>query len=175
MGIIESQEWLLDIVIDCYSDISGIKTGVEEDTLVGYGFAVSFWTRVCNAVHLKAQFVPGLHTIEDYVHQLSSLMRKQNASRKVFLQNLAAFVTEKTKRAHHPKEILFNELLPHSVDATQNLREEMYYVLEVDNLKNLIRSKYGYFQYTQEFVHAQTLDEITDVLFGKEYPVGSSL
>lgn len=170
MGIFESQEWLFDLISDKFSDVSGIRTGIEEDTVVYSKNGMNLWMRICGALKIKADFVPHLLTIEDYVHEFSSILQKHNAQRKEFLQKLTAFVAQKTGQIFQPQEIIFSNLLPHSDDAAQHLREEMNYELKLGNLKNLVRNQYKYFKYKAAFAEAKTLNNMTDVLFGKEYP-----
>lgn len=177
MGIYEEQEELFELICEKFSNISGMWTGVEEDTVVYSKTGMLLWSDICLALKIKAKFVSGLHTIEDYVHEFAHIIQKHNEQRAEFLLQLQQFVNEKTGHIYAPDEQLCSEKMPKPLDedtATklgkqQFLREEMAFALAVDNLKIAIRNKFGYFKYSTSYYKAQTLDEITDVLFGKDY------
>lgn len=172
MGILEEQEWLEDVITEEFSEITGISTGIESDTVVYYKNAVRLWERVCLKLQIRANFVSCLNTIEDYVHQFVSVLKERNIQREKFEADLTAFIFEKTGRLHDPREVLFNGLLPHSEDSVQYCREKMAYELKLGNTKNLIRNKYNYFKDSESFYEAKTVDEIVTVLFGRRYYLG---
>lgn len=178
MGIRENQEWLFDLICDKFSDVSGIRTGIEEDTVVFSKNGMHLWMKICDELKIRADFVSHLMTIEDYVHEWSSIIGKHNVARAVFMERLQKFVEEKTGHIYQPDELLCSELLPKPIDektATklgrqQFLREEMAYANKVGTLKNAVRNRYNYFKYCTPFYEANTINQLTDVLFGKEYP-----
>ncbi len=172
MGILEEQEWLEDVITEEFSEITGIRTGIESDTVVYYKNAVRLWERVCLKLQIRAKFVSCLNTVEDYVHQFVSVLKERNIRREKFEADLTAFIFEKTGRLHDPREVLFNGLLPHSEDSVQYCREKMAYELKLGNTKNLIRNKYNYFKDSESFYEAKTVDEIVTVLFGRRYYLG---
>ena len=179
MGIYESQEWLFDLLCDKFSDVSGLRTGIEEDTVVFSKNGMSLWMKLCESLKIRAKFVPHLMTIEDYVHEWSSIIAKHNAARAVFVERLQKFIADKTGHIYQPNELLCSELLPKQIveakatklEKDQHLREEMAYANKVGSLKNAVRNRYGYFKYCTPFYEANTISELTDVLFGKEYPL----
>lgn len=179
MGIFESQEFVFDLICDKFSDVSGIRTGIEEDTVVYAKNGTNLWMKICDELKIRANFVPHLMTIEDYVHEWSSIIAKHNTARTLFVERLQKFVEEKTGHIYAPDELLCSELLPKPIDEAtvtklgrqQYLREEMAYALAVDNLKNAVRNRYNYFKYKASFSEAKTITKLADVLFGKEYPV----
>lgn len=179
MGISETHEFIYDLVSDKFSDVSGIRTGIEEDTVVYAKNGMNLWLKICDELKIRANFVPHLMTIEDYVHEWSSVIAKHNAARTVFVERLQKFIEEKTGHIYQPDEPLCSELLPSPVDEAtvtklgkqQFHREEMAYALAVDNLKNAVRNRYNYFKYKEAFFKAKNINQLTDLLFGKEYPI----
>lgn len=177
MGIRENQEWLFDLVSDKFSDVSGLRTGIEEDTVVYAKNGMSLWMKLCDELKIRADFVPHLLTIEDYVHEWSSLIAKHNEERAVFVERLQNFIADKTGHVYAPDEQLCSELLPKPIDEAkatklekdQHLREEMAFATKVGTLKNAVRNRYGYFKYCTPFYEAQSINQLADVLFGKEY------
>lgn len=177
MGISESQEFVFDLVCDKFSDVSGIRTGIEEDTVVFSKNGIKLWMKICDELKIRANFVPHLMTIEDYVHQWSEIIAKHNANRKVFVERLQKFISKKTGHFYDPDELLCSELAPKPIDeetATklgrqQFHREEMAFALAVDNLKNAVRNRYNYFKYSSAYYEAKSINQIADVLFGKNY------
>lgn len=172
MGILEEQEWLEDVITEEFSEITGIRTGIESDTVVYYKNAARLWERVCLRLQIRANFVSCLNTIEDYVHQFVSVLKERNIRREKFEEDLTRFIFEKTGRLHDPREVLFNGQLPHSQDPVQYHREEMAYELKLGNVKILIRNRYKYFKESYEFYKARTIDEFVNVLFGRRYYLG---
>ena len=152
MGILESQEKLFDLVSDKFSDVSGLKTGIEEDTVVYSKNGINLWMKICDALKIRADFVPHLITIEDYVHEWAKIIEKYNEKRSVFVERLQRFIAKKTGHVYEPNELLCSELVPKPVDEEtvttlgrqQFLREEMAFALAVGNLKNSVRNRYGY-------------------------------
>ena len=177
MGIRENQEWLLDLVCEKFSDVSGIRTGIEEDMVVYAKNGTNLWMKICDELKIRANFVPHLMTIEDYVHEWSSIIAKHNEARAIFVERLQKFITDKTGHVYQPDELLCSELLPKPIDEAkatklekdQYLREEMAFALAVGKLKNTIRNRYGYFKYNASFYEAKTISQLADVLFGKAY------
>lgn len=169
MGINETQEWLLDVIVENFSEVSGRRSGIALDTVVYNDNAPLLWQKICQELKLKAEFKCGLITIDDYVHEFSSLIRKSNKNRQVFLENLSLFVTEQTGKSYEPDEPIFKELLPTSTDETQRVREEIKYALALQKLKLKIRRFYKFYADSDSFSAAKTLNAITDRLFGKKY------
>ncbi len=177
MGIFESQEWLFDLVSDKFADVSGLRTGIEEDTVVYTKNGMSLWMKLCETLKIRANFVPHLMTVEDYVHEWSSIIKKHNEARAIFVECLQKFVENKTGHVYAPDELLCSELQPKSIDEAkatklekdQYLREEMAFANKVGSLKNAVRNHYRYFKYDTPFYEADTISKLTDVLFGKEY------
>ncbi len=179
MGIFEEQEWLFDLVSDKFSDISGIRTGIEEDTVVYQKNAMLLWMYISEALKIRTSFVPNLMTIEDYVHEWSGIIKKHNTGREIFIDRLQKFIADRFGREYQPNEQLCSELMPKPIDEAkatklekdQYLREEMAFANKVGTIKNAVRNRFGYFKYCTPFYEAQTINRIADVLFGKEYPV----
>lgn len=177
MGIFETQEWLFDLVSDKFSDVSGIRTGIEEDTVVFSKNGMHLWMKICDELKIRANFVPHLMTIEDFVHEWSSIIAKHNEARAIFVERLQKFITDKTGHVYQPDELLCSELAPKPIDEAkatklekdQYLREEMAFANKVGTLKNAVRNRYGYFRYCNAFYQAKTINQLADVLFGKEY------
>lgn len=177
MGIRENQEWLLDLVCEKFSDVSGIRTGIEEDTVVYQKNSMLLWMYLCDALNIRTNFVPNLRTIEDYVHEWTGIIKNHNTGRAVFIERLQKFIADKTGHIYQPNELLCSELTPKPVDEEmvtklgeqQFLREEMAFALAVGKLKNTIRNRYGYFKYNASFYEAKTISQLADVLFGKAY------
>lgn len=177
MGIYEEQEWLFDLICDKFSDISGIRTGIEEDTVVYQKNAMLLWMYLSDALKIRTPFVANLITIEDYVHEWDGIIKKHNAARAVFVERLQKFIEEKTGHVYQPDELLCSELAPKPIDEAkatklekdQYLREEMAFANKVGTLKNAVRNRYGYFKYSAAFYDAHTINKLADVLFGKEY------
>lgn len=179
MGISETHEFIYDLVSDKFSDVSGIRTGIEEDTVVFSKNGMYLWMKICDELKIRANFVPHLMTIEDFVHEWSSIIAKHNDARAVFVERLQKFISEKTGHIYAPDELLCSELLPKPIDEKtvtklgrqQFLREEMAYANKLGTLKNAVRNRYNYFKYCTPFYEANTINKLTDVLFGKEYPI----
>lgn len=177
MGIKENQEWLLDLISEKFSDISGIRTGIEEDTVVYQKNAMLLWMYVSDALKIRAKFVANLMTIEDYVQEFYTIVQKHNAKRAAFVSDLQQFVYENCGHTYRPDELLCSELLPEPIDeekATklekdQHLRQEMFFANKLGRLKNAVRNRYKYFKYCEPFYEAKTINQLTNVLFGKEY------
>lgn len=172
MGILEEQEWLQDLITEEFSEVSGLYGGIEEDTVVYYKNAAKLWGRLCLRLQIRANFVPGLTIIEDYVHQFDSILKKREKEREKFVEELTGFIYEKTGRLHDPREVLFNGQLPHSDDPVQFCREQMAYELKLGNMKNQIRNKYGFYKESFDFYKARTIEELTFALFGRKYLFG---
>lgn len=179
MGIYEDQEWLFDVIVEKFSEITGLRSGIEEDTMVYTKNAAVLWSAVTKELNIKTPFVRNLTTIEDYVHEFSSILKKHNAQRKEFMLQLQKFIADKFGHTYAPDEVLCSELEPKSIDekkATkleqdQYLREEMAFHLKVDKIKEAVRKEYNDDMYKTSFFYARTINQLTDVLFGKEYPV----
>ena len=177
MGIKEHQEWLLDLIIEKFSNISGIRTGIDVDTVVYSRNGMLLWMRICEALNIKAKFVPHLQTIEDYVQEFSALVQKHNSQREKFMLQLQQFVAEKTGHTYEFDETLCAEIKPQKLneksaskaEKDQHLREEMAFALKLDNLKNAIRNWCKFFKYDSAFYEAENISDLTDALFGKEY------
>lgn len=168
MEITERKEKVQDRIIEIFSELVGLRGGVESDTVVYARNAQSLFLKLCEAFKIKAAYCSGLVTIDDYTEHFLSLMDKKDAQLKVFYKNLQSFVKEQIGW-YELDDTLFEEYLPVSADPTQNLREEMTYFIKLGRLKNKIRSKYGYYHDSSEFSNARTLRKIGEVIFWPFY------
>ncbi len=171
MGIKEKNEGLYELIVEKFSEVSGLHSGIAADTVVYSANAPILWQKICQEIKLKAEFKFGLVTVEDYVSEFASLIKKSNQKRQIFLENLSLFVAEQTGKTYEPDEPIFKEMLPSSTDETQRVREEMKYALELQKLKYKIRRFYKFYTDSDSFANAKTIYALTDRLFGKKVSI----
>lgn len=169
MGLNEKEELVQDQIIEVFSDLSGLRGGIEGDTVVYEKNSMSLFVKLCEVFAVKACFQHGLMTIEDYSRHFLWLLDKKAEQLRLFYPGLQAFVQEKTRVWYDLDEVLFSEYLPVSEEPVQRLREVMSYELKLGKLKNQIRNRYGYFRDSADFSHARTLRKIGEIIFWPHY------
>ena len=175
MSIKENFEWLQELVMDMFSEVTGMHGGVDVDTVVYCRNAPQLWRKICYKLNINSPFEAGLTTIADYVEAFSAIVEKRNQKRQAFLDGLTEFVASLTGKKYAPKEKLFDEpdcfpelQIDPDDQKNQERREWIQRNLKLLQLHNAIRKKYKFYGKLTRFCYAETLGEITDLIVGKK-------
>lgn len=172
MGIEEKNEWVLDLIIEEFSNLSGMFGGVDSDVVVYSKNSAKLLSQVSCRLHLKARPVRALMTIGDFAHHFIGLLDDKERQRYNFSLKIQDTIQKITGKRYELDEPVFSDLEPRSQDAAQNLREEMYRAVKLGNLKNKLIGIYGYYSSEEAMYRAKTIKDFTNLFFWPEYVAG---
>ena len=167
-------EYLQELIMDCFCEVTGKHGGVDIDTVVYCKNAPQLWHKICFKLSINPPFEVGLLTIADYVEAFSAIIEKRNQKRQAFLEGLTDFVASLTGKKYAPDEKLFSEpdfpelQIDPDDQKNQERREWIQRNLKLLRLHNAIRKKYKFYGKLTRFCYAETLGEITDLVVGKK-------
>lgn len=169
MGIEEKNEWVLDLVIEEFSNLSGMYGGVDSDIVVYNKNRAKLIAVVSNRLHLKSNDYRGLMTLGDFVYHFIGLLDKKQKQRNDFCVKIQKTVQEISGKLYDFDEAVYNDLAPTSKDAAQHLREEIHQALKIGKLRNKLLSIYGISCKEEALYAAKTIRDFANVFFWQNY------
>lgn len=169
MGITEKNEWVQDIVVEEFSDLTGLLGGIEGDTVVYSKNASLLFGKLVSKFRVKAKFVSGLMTIDDFSHHFVTLIEKKNSQKDAISLIMQKKIEEISGNVYKLNELVYSELLPKSEEPNQRLREEMHYCLQLGKLRNKLITIYGAPRDDEKWFSAKTVQQLADIFFWAQY------
>lgn len=169
MSITEKNEWVQDIVVEEFSDLTGLLGGIEGDTVVYSKNASVLFGKLISKFRVKANFVSGLMTIDDFSHHFVTLIEKKENQKITISSSIQKKIEEISGKSYRLDELVYSNLLPQSEEPVQRLREEMYYFLQLGKLKNKLITIYGTPKNEEKWFNAKTVQQLADVFFWMQY------
>lgn len=169
MGIEEKNEWLLDLVIEEFSNLTGMYGGIDSDVVVYSKNSTILFSHVCVRLRLRAKPLRAVLTLGDFAHHFLWLLEEKERQYQAFCLKVQNSVRDLTGKTYALNEPVFGDLEPTSTDEAQYLREEIHQALKLGKLKNKLVSLYGGHYREEAMFKAKTICDFANVFFWPYY------